>query len=107
MLIGLIFARMTPAVTSLSEEIDNIEENVLDGRASVFRKQIVSIRKKTIIVKRYMAPKCDLVTDLLKTKIDWFADHNHHHMVEERTPNRSGNMLCKKKAIIFKNGDIA
>jgi Mg2+ and Co2+ transporter CorA len=46
MLVGLLFARMAPAVTSLAEEMDNIEEDVLDGSANALREQIVSIRKK-------------------------------------------------------------
>ena len=82
MLIGLLFARMAPAVTSLGEEMDDIEEDVLDGSANALREQIVSIRKKAIIFKRYMAPQRDLITNLLETKIDWFADRNHHHMIE-------------------------
>ncbi len=82
MLIGLLFARMAPAVTSLGEEMDDIEEDVLDGSANALREQIVSIRKKAIIFKRYMAPQRDLIINLLKTKIDWFADRNHHHMIE-------------------------
>jgi zinc transporter len=40
MLVGLLFARMAPAVTSLAEEMDNIEEDVLDGSASALREQI-------------------------------------------------------------------
>ncbi len=29
-----------------------------------------------------MAPQRNLITHLLETKIDWFAKHNHHHMIE-------------------------
>jgi len=73
---------MAPAVTSLAEEMDNIEEDVLDGSANALREQIVSIRKKEVIFKRYMAPQQDLITHFLEAKIDWFADHNHHQMIE-------------------------
>ena len=97
MLIGLLFARMAPAVTSLGEEMDDIEEDVLDGSANALREQIVSIRKKAIIFKRYMAPQRDLITHLLEAKIDWFADHNHQHMIEAhdnitRFVSRRGNL---------------
>jgi zinc transporter len=81
-LIGLLFARMAPVVTSLGEEMDDMEEDVLDGSTNALREQIVSIRKKAIIFKRYMAPQRDLITHLLEAKIDWFAQHNHHHMIE-------------------------
>ena len=81
-LIGLLFARMAPAVTSLGEDMDDIEEHVLDGSANALREQIVSLRKKAIIFKRYMAPQRDLITHFLEAKIDWVAEHNHHHMIE-------------------------
>lgn len=97
LLIGMPFTRMTPTITSLSEEMDNIEENVLDGRANVRREQTVSIPKKTIIVDSYLVPQRDLIRDFPEVKIDWFADHNHQRMIEEPTLNRSGNMLRKKK----------
>ena len=48
MLIGLLFARMAPAATSLAEEMDNIEEDVLDCSANALREQILSIREKAI-----------------------------------------------------------
>ena len=48
MLIGLLFARMAPAVTSLGEEIDDIKEDVLDGSANALREQVVSIRKRQL-----------------------------------------------------------
>ena len=81
-LIGLLFARMAPAVTSLGEEMDDIEEHVLDGSANALREQIVSLRKKAIIFKRYMAPQRDLITHFLEAKVDWVAEQNHHHMIE-------------------------
>jgi len=82
MLIGLLFARMAPAVTSLGEEMDDIEEDVLDGSANTLREQIVSIRKKAIIFKRYMAPQRDLITHLLEAKLDWFGQNNNHQLIE-------------------------
>ena len=45
-LIGLLFALMAPAVTSLGEEMDDIDEDVLDGSVNALREQIVSIPKK-------------------------------------------------------------
>ena len=82
MLIGLFFAQMAPAVTSRAEEMDNIEEDVLDGSANALREQIVLLRQKAIIFKRYMASQRELITQFLEAKIACFADHNHHHMIE-------------------------
>ena len=82
MLIDLLFARMAPAVSNLGEEMDDIEEDVLDGSANALREQTVSIRKKAIIFKRYLAPQRDLISHLLEAKVAWFADQNHHYLVE-------------------------
>ena len=87
MLIGLLFARMAPAVTSLGEEMDDIEEDVLDGSGTALREQIVSIRKRAIIFKRYMAPQRDLITNLLEAKVEWFDDRNNHHCLIEAHDN--------------------
>ena len=62
MLVGLLFARMTPAVNNLGEEMDDIEEDVLAGNVTALREQIASIRKKVIIFKRYIAPQRDLMS---------------------------------------------
>jgi len=82
MLVGLLFARMAPAVTSLGEEMDDIEEDVLDGSTNTLREKIVSIRKKAIIFKRYMAPQRDLITHLLEAELDWFGQDNNHDLIE-------------------------
>ena len=82
MLIDLLFARMAPVVTSLGEEMDDIEEDILNGGANTLREQIVSIRKKAIIFKRYMAPQRDLITHLLEAKRDWFGENNDHQLIE-------------------------
>ena len=62
--------------------MDDIEEDVLDGSANALREQVVSIRKKAIIFKRYTAPQRDLIINFLEAKIDWFVDHNYYPMIE-------------------------
>jgi Mg2+ and Co2+ transporter CorA len=61
---------------------DFVVNALLAGSANALREQIVSIRKKAIVFKRYMAPQRDLIAHLLEAKIDWFAEHDHHHMIE-------------------------
>ena len=49
-----IFALIEPVITSLGEELDDIEDDVLDGSANALREKNVSIRKKAIIFKPHM-----------------------------------------------------
>ena len=82
MLINSLFARMAPVVTSLGEEMDDIEESVIDGSSDLLREQIVSIRKKAIIFRRYMAPQQDLIKALVDGEIDWIDAVTIRSLVE-------------------------
>lgn len=82
MLVNQLFARMAPVVTSLGEEMDDIEEEVLDGNPSSLREQIVSIRKKAIIFRRYMAPQRDLIQTLVAGEIRWIDDDSVRRLLE-------------------------
>jgi len=82
MLISLLFARMAPVVTGLGEEMDDIEEDVLDDHAADLREQIISIRRKAIIFKRYMAPQRDLIRDLVDGEMDWIDKTSRHQLLE-------------------------
>jgi zinc transporter len=82
MLINLLFARMAPVVTSLGEEMDDIEESVIDGSPDMLREQIVSIRKKSIIFRRYMAPQRDLIKALVDGDIHWIDAVTIRRLIE-------------------------
>ncbi len=77
-----LFARMAPVVTGLGEAIDDIEEEVLEGSPTSLREQIVSIRKKAIIFRRYMAPQRDLIHDLVAGEVRWIDDTNARRLLE-------------------------
>jgi zinc transporter len=81
-LVNLLFARMAPVVTSLGEEMDDIEESVIDGSPDMLREQIVSIRKKAIIFRRYMAPQRDLIKALVDGDIDWIDTVTIRRLIE-------------------------
>jgi zinc transporter len=82
MLMGLLFARMTPAVSSLTEAMDVIEETILDGAAAADRETVLAVRKKAIVFRRYMAPQRDLVVQLQELKMAWIDKVDQRHLVE-------------------------
>ena len=55
-LIGLLFARIAMVINSLGQEIDDSEEDVLDGSADALCEQIVSIRERQLFLNAYGAP---------------------------------------------------
>lgn len=59
-----LFERMYPFLENLSETIDRIEEEVLENPNKSLRKEIIDIRRQSIILRRYMAPQRDVVAQL-------------------------------------------
>lgn len=82
LLINQLFSKMAPVVTSLAEEMDGIEEEVLEGSPKNLRDQIVLIRKKAIIFRRYMAPQRDLIHELVAGEVSWIDQSNSRRLLE-------------------------
>lgn len=81
-IVARLFERMEPALAKLDEHTDNIEENVVENADISMREEIISIRKKAIIFKRYMSPQKDAVLHLRSTDISWLSSDNKRHLQE-------------------------
>lgn len=55
---------MEPVLGDLHEIIDNLEAEVLDSGDASKRDEIVNLRKKSIILKRYTVPQRDVISQL-------------------------------------------
>ncbi len=76
MLISRLFERMEPVLTDLDDETDNIEEQILEDADSSLRESIVTIRKKAIMFRRYMAPQRDAIGQLRMSDLSWLSEAN-------------------------------
>ena len=82
MLTARLFERMEPSLTSLDEATDDIEEEILESAGHDLRQDIVNIRKRAIVFKRYMAPQRDAIDQLRMSDLKWLDESNKRHLQE-------------------------
>lgn len=82
MLSTRLFERMDPVITELDEETDKLEEAILDHPDISKRKAIIDMRRKTIELRRYIAPQKDVLSTLRLSELTFISDHNRRQMQE-------------------------
>jgi len=81
-LIERLFDRMGPILTSLNEQADDIEEQILEHANQSLRQAIVDTRRKAIIFRRYMAPQRDAIGQLRMSNLGWLDEMKRRHLQE-------------------------
>lgn len=81
-LIQQLFSRMNPILTTLNEDADNIEEQVMENPNYKDREEIVSIRKQAIVFRRYMLPQREVIQALLLLELPWL-EKMHRRYIQE------------------------
>lgn len=74
--------RAEPSVASLNEEIDTLEEQVLDPDVNVSRGALAGLRRKAILLRRYMIPQRDALTTLEIEDLLWLLDSDRAKLRE-------------------------
>jgi len=82
MLIGRLFERMEPVFSELDEELNTLEEKVMDEPDVLYRQQINSIRKQSILFRRYIAPQRDVIAALRTSDQPWLELNHKRHLQE-------------------------
>lgn len=77
-----LFERMEPVMADLDERVDLIEEAILEKPDPKEREEIIDIRKKAIIFRRYIAPQKDVMTSLRLSDIQWISVQNKRQLQE-------------------------
>lgn len=77
-----MFARMQPALTTLDESVDDIEEQVVESADISLRESIVQVRKQAIIFRRYMSPQRDAIGQLRMSDVSWLNE-GHKRLLNE------------------------
>lgn len=62
-------ARMSPVMRDLADSIDEMEDRTLSAQLHGLREEIVSMRRKTVIFNRFLAPQQDIVQRLSQTEL--------------------------------------
>lgn len=82
MLTNALFARIEPILLKLDNETDLVEEKILDNPDIKLRESIISIRKKAIKFRRYMAPQREVISQLCVANFTWLNDLHLRHLQE-------------------------
>ncbi len=77
-----LFKRMEPTLLELDERTDNVEEQILDHPDTSARQEVIDIRKKAIIFRRYIAPQKDAMAYLRNANIKWMDDKHRRQLQE-------------------------
>jgi len=72
-IIHRITERMAETIASFGNQLDDIEEQFDLSRATEQRKQLSELRQKTNILRRYISPQREALSNLLIEPPDWFT----------------------------------
>ncbi|MBT8142647.1 MAG: zinc transporter ZntB [Gammaproteobacteria bacterium] len=73
---------MAPTVTDLNAEVDDLEEQVLDADAGSLRVGLGELRRKAIMIRRYLAPQRDALNSLAIQNFPWITDRDRLRLRE-------------------------
>lgn len=74
--------RAEPAVATLNEEIDDLEEDILDPATVDSRVVLSDIRRRAIMLRRYMIPQRDALTTLEIEDLPWLQERDRTRLRE-------------------------
>lgn len=81
-LAGALFDRMEPVLSELDNRTDDLEELVADNPDAAMRHEIVSLRKRAIMLRRYLAPQRDAIGRLRTMPHKWLDEGHRRHLYE-------------------------
>jgi len=82
MLSERLFERMEPVFSDLNDRVDDLEGVILDRPDAKDRQIITELRKKTILLRRYIAPQKDVIAYLRSSEFSWL-DQTHKRRLQE------------------------
>ena len=79
--------RMGEVIADLDDKVDQIEDSVLSAQSQELRTTLADLRRKTISLRRYIAPQREVLTRLLQESLSWLSNSDRAHLREitERT----------------------
>jgi zinc transporter len=79
-LIAQLIRRMEPTLQELDQKTDDAEEAILDKPDLALRHDIIDIRKKAIVLRRYIAPQKDVLSALRTCEWTWLSTVNRRSL---------------------------
>lgn len=82
LLLTKLHDNMEPVILALDDQTDNLEEHVLENPDKHYRKTINDLRRKCIILRRYISPQKEAVSHLRGSTVAWM-DPSHMRIIQE------------------------
>jgi len=73
MLSDLLTSRMEPLLDELQDNLDDLEDTVIADTKRELRKELTELRRRTIMLRRYIAPQRDALRQLANSSVDWLS----------------------------------
>jgi zinc transporter len=77
-----LIVRMSQVVSDLEENVDTLEEELLENAELSLRGQLMLLRRKAILLRRYLGPQRVALQRLHTDRIEWFS-HDHRMQLRE------------------------
>lgn len=74
--------RAEPAVAELNEEIDDLEDRLLDPMGEISRSALSGVRRRAIMLRRYLVPQKDALTTLEIEDLSWMLERDRSRIRE-------------------------
>ncbi|WP_085899656.1 zinc transporter ZntB [Kiloniella majae] len=82
LLISHLSERMESVLIDLNEQVDQQEEAVMEQADKSLRETVANIRKQVIILRRYISPQRDAISQLKVAELDWLSNQDKRLMQE-------------------------
>ena len=74
--------RAEPTVSAMNEIIDTLEDIPIDGEAETDKIELAEVRRKAIVLRRYMFPQRDALSTLEIEDFDWLTERDRSRLRE-------------------------
>lgn len=88
---------LAPVISRLSEDLDEVEDDVLDDNIPTEEGPLAAVRRRIISLRRYMAPQYEALRTLEKIEEPWL-DEEHHLLLREEAA-RMARMVADMDAL--------
>jgi zinc transporter len=82
LLAELLIARMSQSIVDMNAVLDDLEHDDPDDHAERMLKQISTIRRNCLGLKRHMAPQHEALEQISRDAPPWFEDHDRREIAE-------------------------
>lgn len=82
MLANRLTARMEPLLDEIQDRLDGLEDTVVSNVRRELRSELARLRRRTILLRRYIGPQREALRALATLDVDWLSDRQRDRINE-------------------------